>query len=797
MKWTQVAVLCCLGSLTPLFVACGGSSGSGSNGGGTNPAAFTLTVNSTTPASGVSITVSPADNNSQTSGSTSFTRTYNSGTTVTLTAPTSSGSATFSSWTGCTSASTNVCTITIAANATVTANYAAPKITLSPSPATATLGVPLQFTASSSAATSFTWSVAAPSGSTLSAGTISSSGLYVTPYPAPPTVTITATSASDSTLTASVSVTIAPPAVAAGPALSVDAGSPTHAISPNIYGMDAYLLKNSSADVTAYEQANIAIDRWGGDSTERYNYQLDVTNSVADWYFENSGGTSGDGWQSVSGTTAFDAVVESNASAGIRTVGTLPVQGYVAKDATSCSFPEATYPSQYSFDASRQCGDGEDTTQKDITGNDPTVDSIAEPPPTPPAASAVNTTWAESSWSGKWTEYLVNKYGQGNPASGTGKGVAIYDLDNEPSWWDAVGRDAHPSPFTYDEVTNGGIGTALAVKTIDPTAQIGGPVMDWWWDYFYSKKDVESGWSTGPCYVPWQNPVDRKAHGGTAFIEYYLKQMAAAEKTYGKRLLDYVVLHTYLSGSYNGNSVGLTTAGNTEEQKVRLNSTRAFWDSTYTDSNFQQPNYTTDSNYTSNCNPPAQSPELIPMMKKWVANNYPGTGLSIDEYNWGGMESINGALAQADILGIFGREGLDLGMMWPTDVPSKQIPGMMAFAIYRNYDGAKSTFGDTALSSTSADQGQLSVYGATRTSDGAVTVMVINKTYGDLTATLSLPNFTAAGTASVYLYSNANLNAIAPQTAITVSAPASGSTTSTLSNTFPAQSITLLVIPPK
>jgi len=44
-----------------------------------------------------------------------------------------------------------------------------------------------------------------------------------------------------------------------------------------------------------------------------------------------------------------------------------------------------------------------------------------------------------------------------------------------------------------------------------------------------------------------------------------------------------------------------------------------------------------------------------------------------------------------------------------------------------------------ALASTSANQGMLSVYGALRSSDNAVTVLwVINKTYGDLTSTISV-----------------------------------------------------------
>jgi hypothetical protein len=373
-------------------------------------------------------------------------------------------------------------------------------------------------------------------------------------------------------------------------------------------------------------------------------------------------------------------------------------------------------------------------------------------------------------------------------------GVAIYDLDNEPSWWDAEHRDVHPLPFTYDEVTTNGMATALAIKTADPTAQVSGPVVDYWWDYFYSKEDVEDGWGAGPCYQPWSNPVDRKAHGGAPFIEYYLQQFAAYEKANAIRLLDYLDLHTYFAADYNGSSVAFTTAGDTGEQEARVNSTRVFWDPTYTDPNYAQPNYTTDPNYTPGCSPPLQAPQLIPMMQTWVANDYPGTKTAITEYNWGGQEHINGAVTQADILGIFGKYGLDLGTLWgPPD--ASQVPSLMSFEIYRNYDGAGSKFGDQALASTSADQSRLSVYGALRPADQVVTVVVINKTYGDLTATLSLDNLTPKGSAQVFLYSNANLGAIVAQSPLTVTPPSGGGTASTISTTFPAQSITLLVVP--
>jgi hypothetical protein len=738
-----------------------------------------LTVDSATPSAGATITATPADNNNKTSGVTPFTLGYNAGAAVTLTAPATAGGYNFSAWSGCTTSNTTTCTVTMNANTTVTATYAEPSITsvtVAPNPTTAIIGTQVPFTVTVTGTGNFssavTWSVLGPPGSALSPGTVSATGLYTTPYPAPASVTVVATSTEDTTKSGSAAVTLAAPATAAGPALTVDAGTETHAINPYIYGMNAYLL-----DATTAKNTNITIDRWGGDSTSRYNYLLDVTNSAADWYFENGDGTGGDGMPPVSGLSAFDALVTSNNSIGAKTLGTVPVQGWVAKDSVHCGFPASTYPDQYSFDYSNplQCGDGELPTHTPIIGNDPTVTSTA----------------VDASWAGSWVTYLAGKFG--TAAHG---GVAIYDLDNEPSWWDATQRDVHPSPFTYDEVTTNGIDTAKAIKAADPSAEVSGPVMDFWWDYFYSKLDVESGWGSGaPCYEPWSNPVDREAHNGVPLIEYYLQKFAAYDAVHHQRLLDYLDLHTYFAANYNGSSVAFTTAGDTGVQQARLNSTRVLWDPTYTDPNFAQPNYITDANYTSSCSPPAQAPQVIPMMRTWVANDYPGTKLAIDEYNWGGMEAISGALAQADILGIFGREGLDLGTFWPTTNPSTQMPGLTAFAIYRNYDGSNSTFGDEALLSTSANQAALSVYGALRTSDNMVTVVVINKTYGDLTATLSLENLTPNGKAQVFLYSSANLNAIVPQNAVTVTPPAQGSTTSTVSTAFPAQSITVLVVP--
>ena len=763
---------------------------------------YVLTVNSAGPSSGVSISAT-TDNNGAGAGTTSFTRTYNAAKAVVLSAPTTAGGYSFNGWTGCTSVVTETCSVTMSANTTVTANYNGPNVTsvtVAPNPATVTIGSTKQFTATVNgtglSGNTVTWTLAAPAGSTASPGTLTSAGLYTTPYPAPATVTVTATSTQNPSVSGSVTVTLATPATTAGPALTVDAGNQIHAISPYIYGMNGYLL-----DSTTAVNANITVARWGGDDTSRYNYQTNVANSANDYFFENFTGSGG-----MLGGGLFNSFVSTADGLGIATIGTAPVNGWVSNSTVkACSFPKATYPGQTEYNGDN-CGNGVYAEGSggcttaggcSIFGNNTVAltTSVSTPPPTAPGAGNATTAWADATWAGGWANCLLTS--GSNCSTAGGKDVTIWDLDNEPEYWSAVHRDVHPNPMTYDEITNGGIGTALAIKTADPSALVSGPIISGWYQYFYSQEDVNDGYSQGLCYQPWDNPLDRQAHGGVPLIEYYMQQMAAASATYGKRLLDFVDIHAYFEGNYNGASVGFTIAGDTGEQQARMNSTRVFWDSTYTDPALPQPNYITDAGYTTSCTQPDLAPEIITRMQSWVANDYPGTKTSIDEYNFGGMESINGAVTQADILGIFGEYGLDMATLWPTTNYTSQGPGNMAFEIYRNYDGNKSTFGNTALSSTSANQGQLSVYGAVRSSDNAITIVVINKTYGPLTSTLSLANYpeTTAEMAGAFLYSNSSLTTIVAQPSVAITPPTAGSTISTITATFPAQSITLFVVP--
>ncbi|HQK13263.1 MAG TPA: glycoside hydrolase family 44 protein [Anaerolineae bacterium] len=452
-----------------------------------------------------------------------------------------------------------------------------------------------------------------------------------------------------------------------------------------------------------------------GNSTTRYNWQIDVHNTGSDWYFENIPDEIG----------VTDHFIEQDRRTGTRTLLTVPLIGWTPKRRLAnhpydCGFPRTVFPNQDDFDPwDTNCGNGE-WQGNPIAGASPYSTSIP-----------ITTTFVIS-----WIRHLTTTYG--TAAQG---GVLFYNLDNEPMLWNSTHRDVHPTPTSYDEMRDRTYLYAAAVKAADPSAQTLGPVLWGWTAYFYSALDAAPGGAW------WNNPLDRLAHGNTPFVPWYLQQMRAYETTYGVRILDYLDLHYYPQAE----DVSLSPAGNAETQARRLRSTRSLWYPTYTDESWiGEPVY------------------LIPRMKQWVADNYPGTRLAITEYNWGALDHINGALAQADVLGIFGREGLDLATLWGP--PEAGQPGAFAFRMYRNYDGLGHAFGETSVRAVSADQGKLSIYAARRSGDGALTLMVVNKTGQTFTSTVAITGFTPAATAQVYRYSAANLSAIvrAPDQGVTI-----------------------------
>jgi hypothetical protein len=411
---------------------------------------------------------------------------------------------------------------------------------------------------------------------------------------------------------------------------------------------------------TVSEKIGAPANRIGGNPTTRMNWDLgNVWNTGSDWFFEN-----------VQGQGDFRTGIYESARRGVQTALVVPLIGWVAKDATSSGFPVSKFGAQRKVDPYRpEAGDGHAPDGKPLTPGPPTQTSVAAPP----------------ELIGKWIRGMRER----DAAEGV-RGVNIYILDNEPALWHHTHRDVHPEAVGYDELLDRTVRYGSAVRAADPGALIAGPAEWGWTNYFTSAKDPGSSGLTGP---------DRLAHGGKALIPWYLERLFEHEKRSGTRILDMLDVHFYpAAADIFGNNARVDPDG----AALRLRSTRALWDPAYKDESWI-----------------GEPVRLIPRLKEWVAENYPGLKIGIGEWNFGAEEHISGALATAEALGRFGQQGLDAAFyLGPKDGGS----AFWAFRAFRNFDGEGGRFLDHGL--RSEDAPGLSVF-ASRDADTARVVAIL------------------------------------------------------------------------
>jgi hypothetical protein len=514
--------------------------------------------------------------------------------------------------------------------------------------------------------------------------------------------------------------------------ITVDAAVNRRAISPLIYGV-------SAGDSNVLRTLRSPLNRHGGNLASRYNWLTNASNHAADWYFESlPQAGSGPGG-------AVDNLIRDSLNGEAAAMITIPINGWVAKLGNTgqrlSSYSIAKYGAQTGSDAQwfPDAGNGlRSATGQAITNNNPTDANMA----------------VTTNFQAGWIRYLTNRWG-----SATHGGVRYYLMDNEWGLWHTTHRDVWPVGVTMNQARDLFCDYAAMVKSIDPQANILGPEEWGWTGFLYSGYDAQWGAQHG-----WGGTLpDRAAHGNMDFIPWWLGQVAQRSAAAGRRLLDVFTLHFYPQGGEFSEDVSSAM------QLRRNRSTRALWDTNYVDETWI-----------------ADRVALIPRMQNWVTN-YPGTTLGLTEYNWGAENHMNGATAQAELLGIFGREGLTLANRWIA--PGTNTPVARAFQLYRNYDGAHATFGDTSVATVAPLPDQLAAFGAQRTDDGALTVMLINKLPTSATSatstTVLLSNVTHVGVARVWLLATNTITQL-PDLSIQ---------TNRLALILPAQSITLLVLP--
>ncbi len=524
--------------------------------------------------------------------------------------------------------------------------------------------------------------------------------------------------------------TLPPPPPPVDQAVNVDFKAAPHAINPAVYGV-AYPTAAVISDL------GITLNRSGGNAASGYNWLLNASNRGSDWYYESLG--EGDATPS-----AFaDGFISASNAAGAQAMMTIPMVGWVAKlgpnRSTLGSFSTSKYGAQTGGDGN--WGNGQLTSGANVTGNDANDAYVP----------------ADSAFQQNWVRHFVSTLG--TAAKG---GLKYYILDNEPGIWHQTHRDVHPVGVTYDELKNKTVEYAAKIKAVDPGAQIVGPEEWGWTNYQYSGYDIQYAQAHG-----WNGFPDRAAHNNMDIMPWLLDALHKNDAATGAKSLDVFSLHYYPQGGEYSDDVS------TSAQLRRNRSTRSLWDPRYIDETWIN-----------------NTVQLIPRMKGWVNTYYPGLKTAVTEYNWGADGHINGATTQADVLGIFGREGLDMATRWMT--PNPGTPVYNAYKMYRNVDGNNNGFGDVSVTDTAADPDNVSSFAATRSSDNAQTIMLINKSLTtNLPVTLTLANANTTGAAQAYRLTGTNvITRLADM-------PLPGTSSETIKTTLPAQSITLLVIPGK
>jgi fibronectin type 3 domain-containing protein len=508
----------------------------------------------------------------------------------------------------------------------------------------------------------------------------------------------------------------------------------TKPISPYIYGINFY------SGVTGAPPL-LTFDRDGGNRWTAYNWETNASNAGSDYLYEN------DNYLSPS-TVPAEAVRSFIAGDQINDVASLvtfQLQGLVSADESG---PVST------------TNPPDMTRFKTVVDKKSTVSSVPFTL-TPPTTDA-NVYMDEFIWA------LDQKFAGMGIFGASPTHPTFISLDNEPELWNSTHLEVQGSTaVTSDNYITKTITLATALKDQFPNVVIFGPV-------HYGFQGIYN----------WQGELSATPSGTNWFPDKYLQALKTASTTYGKPLVDVYDFHWYVE-EYDSNgtrALDLTSTTLTDAQvQLIVQSPRALWDPTFTDSTNSNPWI-----YEELGNTPIN---LLGRLQAKINSEDPGMKISITEYENGGWNHIAGTIAQADNLGIFGAQGLFAASFWPPNGTYSYALG--GFRAFRGFDGANASFGDTALQSTSSNVQNVVVYASTdSTTPGRTVFVAINRSASAQVTAIN--GATLSGTAYLYQMTATTAQGQNPVAPVSIGTMAVSGSSLTIS--LPALSVTTIDI---
>ncbi|HOP92520.1 MAG TPA: glycoside hydrolase family 9 protein [Acetivibrio thermocellus] len=420
--------------------------------------------------------------------------------------------------------------------------------------------------------------------------------------------------------------------------------------------------------------ATVTAKRFGGNRTTGYNWENNFSNAGSDWlhysdtYLLEDGGVPKGEWSTPASvvTTFHDKALSKNVP---YTLITLQAAGYVSADGNGPVSQEETAPSSRWKEVKFEKG---------------------------APFSLTPDTEDDYVYMDEFVNYLVNKYGNAS----TPTGIKGYSIDNEPALWSHTHPRIHPDNVTAKELIEKSVALSKAVKKVDPYAEIFGPAL--YGFAAYETLQSAPDWGT-------------EGEGYRWFIDYYLDKMKKASDEEGKRLLDVLDVHWYPEARGGGERICFgADPRNIETNKARLQAPRTLWDPTYIEDSWI-------GQWKKDFLP------ILPNLLDSIEKYYPGTKLAITEYDYGGGNHITGGIAQADVLGIFGKYGVYLATFWGDASNNYTEAGIN---LYTNYDGKGGKFGDTSVKCETSDIEVSSAYASiVGEDDSKLHIILLNKNY--------------------------------------------------------------------
>jgi hypothetical protein len=516
--------------------------------------------------------------------------------------------------------------------------------------------------------------------------------------------------------------------VSADVTFSINSTQSVHSISPYIYGVNQF---NGSTP-----PVNLGLERLGGNRWTGYNWETNYSNAGTD-YINHSDLYLTNGQVLPPGGAVAPAISQAAAN-GYALSLTVPMAGYVSADANGTVSAAETAPS---------------ARWKQVVAK---KSSIAGQPPltlTPNTGDQ----YVFTDEFANWVEHTKQPGQQ-----------VFYTLDNEPGLWDNTHPRIHPNPATFQELLNDTVAHASAIKDVAPGGVIFGPGGFGWSDFQDLNGAPDSNSSTPPA------PGTGKLH----FHQWLLQQVAAAEAQQHRTLLDVLDMHWYPEAQGGGVRITAEGALNNSAAVVaaRVQAPRSLYDPTYAETSW----------ITGCCS--GGPIQLLNRVQSDINQFKPGTKMSISEYNYGGGNDISGAIAEADVLGAFGKKDVYAAAWWNIEGTGNTNFTFAALDMFRNYDGAGARFGDTSVDATTNNIANSAVYASVDANNpNRMTVIAINRTNQPLNAAIAIADDNRFTQAQVYQLTSA------------LAAPVHGSNLNVgAGNQFnylmPAMSVTTLVL---